>query len=355
MDKLVRWSVVGLKVFGAAFIIGTGYILWGIYGGYLRGADARTLSNLALMGQIMTLGGGLATICLVIVTYDELAYTVVAGLVGGGILFGLPMVVATQLQGADQGAADVVTRSTAVSGEFILFVVGIRILMEIVRQIKAGPTRRAALTPTDEGKVKAKATRRPWYRLSRCWELPYCHPAIRDVCPAFEKKKNCWKLGRGCNCDPNLIEALIRSGGAARGKSGATSGKRAVQEAYLRSDLTQDIKVGQGERTRQCKDCPIYNEHQREKFKVLNPIIIVATVIGLLAAYPVVERLYRLVIAGMSNLASKLAFGTQVRPGEWFARLDTQAVRVFFFIILFLLVLSYVLKFVEWAILVRKL
>ena len=87
---------------------------------------------------------------------------------------------------------------------------------------------------------------------------------------------------------------------------------------------------------------------------MLNPIIIAATVVGLFAAYPLVQRVYRAVIYGMADIASRLAYGTDVDPGVWFQRLDTQAVRVFFFIILFLLALSYVLKFIEWAILVKK-
>ena len=59
-------------------------------------------------------------------------------------------------------------------------------------------------------------------------------------------------------------------------------------------------------------------------------------------------------IGAMARLAERFAFGTQVPVGTWIERLDTPTVWIFFFIIFGLLVMSYVLKAVEWAILARK-
>ena len=356
MDKVVRWSVAGLKIFALAFGVASAYLLWAIYGGYLReGVDARTIGNLRLMGQIMALGGGLATICLVIVSFEEVTWAVVVGMVGAGYMFGTPLVLAGQLQGANAQAVGEITRWTTVTGQLIMFIVGVRVLIEIVRYVQQGPTRRATMTLGEPEKGKVKAVARPWYRLSRCWELPYCHAAIRDLCPAYKQGKNCWRLKLGCNCDPHMIEALIRGGGAERGKADAKSGMRTVHEAYVRSDLTGDRRVGQAERTRECRDCPIYNEHQREKFKVLNPIIMVATIVGLLAAYPFFQSIYVRAVAGMTEVIRKLALGSEFDPTRWFEGWQTPVVRSLLFFVFAGIVLSYVLKFVEWAILVKKL
>ena len=43
-----------------------------------------------------------------------------------------------------------------------------------------------------------------------------------------------------------------------------------------------------------------------------------------------------------------------VDASEWFRYLDTDAVRIFFFVVVGLLALSYVLKAVEWAVLEKK-
>jgi hypothetical protein len=353
-EKLVRWSGVGLKLFGVVFAVGTAYLLWGIYGGYLAEGDPRTIGNLRLMGQVMTLGGALATVCLVIVSYEEVTYAVLAGMVGGAYWFGTPLLMAGQLQNANEAAADVVQRASTLTGQCIVVIVGLRVVIEIIRYAREGPSRRATLTHIDEDKKKVKVTTRPWYRLSRCWELPYCHQAIREFCPAYKQGRSCWRLGLGCNCDPHMIEALIRSGGAERGKSDTTSGMRGVHEAYVRSDLTGDRVVGKAERTRTCKDCPIYNEHQRQKFRVFNPIIITGTIVALLAGYPLFIRGYKSALEALTEIVQRLAYG-KFDPSRWFQGWQTPAVRTLLFLVFAGIALSYILKLVEWAILVRKL
>ena len=354
MEKLVAWSGAGVKLFGVAFVVSVAYLVYGIYGGHLRGAiEPRVMNKIQLMGQVMALSGGLGTICLVIITFEEVAFAVVAGMVGLGLVFGFPLLVAGQLDQGGGRAAEVILRWSSLAGQFIVLVVGVRILVEIINYILKAPQRQARISEQQGIEGQKKSTSRSIWRLQRCWEMPYCHDAIREVCPAYKARKNCWRIRQGCNCDPNLIEALIRAGGATRGKGDTSSGKM-VQEAYMRSDLEADIKLGEGERTRECKDCPIFNEHQRQKFNLLNPIIIIAAIVGLLAAYPVMRRLYTLSITGLSSLASQMTYGASQSVSQWIGRLDSPAVWVFFYVIVGLLVMSYVLKFVEWAILIKK-
>ena len=66
------------------------------------------------------------------------------------------------------------------------------------------------------------------------------------------------------------------------------------------------------------------------------------------------HRLYTAFIEGTAALAHRLAYGTEVPVDEWIRALDTPAVWVFFYIIVGLLVMSYLLKAVEWAVLQRK-
>ena len=354
-EKLVAFSATGVRIFGGAFLISVAYILYGVYGGHLRGAiEPRVMSNLQLMGQIMALSGGLTTICLVVLTSEEVAWSVVVGLLGLGMVFGFPLMVAGQVAQEGERAAEMILRWAGVTGQFIVVVVGVRMLIEIINYLREAPARQAGLAEQEIPGVKPKhGIARPKYRMQRCWEMPYCHPAIKEVCPAFKARRNCWRIHQGCNCDPGMIEALIRSGAASAGKGVAD--KRAQQNAYVRSDLVDKVQVGKGERTRQCRDCPIFNEHQRQKFALLNPVVIVATIVALLAAYPIMQRAYQVAIEFMSQLASRLAYGASLSVSEWISRLDSPAVWVFFYIIVGLLVLSYVLKGLEWLVLIRKL
>jgi len=347
MAKLVTWATTGLKVAIVLFLASTAYILYGVYGGHLSQAvDQRILSNLMLMGQIMTASGALGALCLVIVTYGEVAYSVVAGIIGFAVMFGLPLMVAGQISSQAAQAGQVITRWANATGELMLFVVGVRLFLEIVNFIREAPARRARIDEIQGfEKPKPSAVRRPWYRMARCWEMPYCHEAIKEMCPAYLARKNCWRIRQGCNCDPHLIESLLRRG----------AGKEISQQdaTYIRTDLTDGRSAG-AKRTRECRDCPIFNEHQRDKFRVLNPLVIAGSLVGLLAAFPLVRRLYAAFIEALATLAHRLAFGSTVPVDEWVRALDSPAVFFFFYVIIGLLALSYVLKAVEWAILQRK-
>ena len=347
MAKVIAWSAWLLKLAALALLLSTGYVLYGVYGGHLSQAvDQRILQNLQIIGQVMAVSGVLAALALIILTQEEVAYAAVVALVGLGYMFGFPLMIAGQVSAQAGEAAQVIARWSNTTGQGILVIVGVRVLIEIFNFIREAPTRRAKIELEQGFTEKPKVTGRgPAYRLARCWEMPYCHEAIKEMCPAFQRRRSCWRIRQGCNCDPYLIESLLRKG----------AGKEisAQDVAYMRSDLSGGRQAGT-DRTRECRSCPIFNEHQRQKFRVLNPLFVAAAVAALLAAYPIVRGLYTAFIEGMAKLAHQLAYGTQVPVDEWIRALDTPAVWFFFYLIVGLLALSYVLKAVEWAILQRK-
>jgi hypothetical protein len=352
VDKLVKIAYSGLKISALVFAASIAYFMYAVYGGFLGEAASpeviqKGTQNLALVGQAMALAGAVGTICLVIVTFEEIAVAVVAGLVGIGLVLGFPLMVAGQVAPAAQQAGEMITRWAGVTGQAMVAIVGLRILVEIVNYIREAPARRARMAE-EQGLDKAKKTSRgPIFRLSRCWETPYCHEAIKEMCPAFKNRKNCWRLRQGCNCDPHLIESLLKRGGS-------TDVLPEQGSEYVRSDLQSESRQAGEQRTRECRNCPIFNEHQREKFRLLNPIIVAGAIVGLLAAYPIVRGLYAKFIAFMATVARRFALSEAVPVGDWIARFDSPAVWWFFYIIVGLLLLSYVLKAVEWAILVKK-
>lgn len=354
----VQWSRTVLNIAIIAFVISLGYILYGVFSGALNQLDVdqarRLTGNLNLMGQLLTAAAFLASASLVIMTLEEVAYSVLIGMVGAGMVFGMPILVASNLQSAAVGPATAITVWTKNAGMGVLFVVGLRLALEIANQIRSVAIRAIAQqAEADTTVTKKKKYKKPglW---DHCWDMPYCHDAVRDVCPAYKARRSCWRYGYGCNCDPSLIETLIRTGGASKGKSAvkATSTQKLQDGAYVRSDLQADGKAGTSERTIPCRKCPIFIEHQRQKFRIVNPAAIILTLVGFAVAYQPLLKLYELLINGMAQIAARMTYGTaMVDAGEWVQYLNTPAVQVFFFIILGLFVLSYVLKFVEWLVL----
>ncbi len=348
INKVRSFSLTAVKIAFLGFALSVGYILYATYGGHLSGSvGPKVIGNLRLMGQIMALSGVLGTICLIIVTWEEIAVAVVAGLAGIGLVLGFPLMVASQVAGGAQRAGDLITNWSGITGQAMVVLVGIRVLVEIVNYVREAPARRARIAEKEGGKKPTKASISPWWRLSHCWEMPFCHEAIKESCPAYKQRKNCWRIKQGCNCDPHLIETLLK-----RGAGGNVLPEEGSE--YVRSDLEKGAAQAGDKRTRECRNCPIFVEHQREKFRLLNPLLIAGSIIGLIAAYPIMRGLYARFIAFLARIAERLVLGQAVPVSDWITRFDSPAVWVFFYVIVGLLLLSYVLKAVEWAILVRK-
>jgi len=344
-ETILRWSLL-------AVALATNYILYGIFSGQLAtDTPPRIVANLQLVGQVLAVSAGLSTICLVIVTFEEIAWAVLAGIVGLGYLLGIPFLIAGNIRSATSPAAQSLMTWGTLTGTIIVAIVGVRILYAVYHQIAHGGLKLKEAQPQAEEKAKPSKKAKTIWPWTPCWDMPFCHQLIREICPSFKARRPCWRFGRGCNCDPGLVEQLIRTGGVG---ASTDSQQRRRQQEYIRSDLRADSPV-QRERTISCAQCAIYLEHQRAKFRFINPILVIATILSFFVFYQPLLRLYDLTITGMATVASQFTYGSEVDPQYWFDQLNTPTVRVFFLIILGLLVLSWVLKFTEWLILVKKL
>ena len=348
------------KVSILAFIVALGYIIYAVYGGYLdANLDERKLANISFMGKVLAVAGAVGALSFIIATLHEVAYAVAAGLVGLGLIFGTPMLLLTKLTSPDSPAGQEIQAWTFRAGLIICSIALLRVLYQIVHVIKTGPQSRERAKLEEEERLGPKKVRRTRGIYSHCWDLPYCHDTIKELCPAYKERKNCWRLKRGCNCDPRLVETMIQSGAArvGKGQDKVSAKKQATADAYLRDAAGVGPKDGPRAtgQTVSCKKCPIYGEHQRQKFNIVNPIAIIGTIALLVVSYPVTKEAYFWTVGQLAQFAARLTMGDNIDPQKWFNYLNTTPVQVFFFIIVSLFLLSYVLKFVEWVIFVKKL
>ncbi len=360
-DHVAGYSGAVAKVCLAAFVVSLGYIIYAVYGGYVSAQqlDARKLSNIAIMGKLLAAAGIIGTTAFALATMGEVAYVVAAGFLGLGLIFGTPVLIISKLQDPNNLAALEISTWTRNAGFGMCAVALLRILYHIGYTIKMGPKARAKALEEEEdqlGPKKVKRTRGIW---SACWNLPYCHDTIREVCPAFKERKSCWRIRRGCNCDPMLVESLIRAGAARMGKGQdkVAAQQQQTQDEYLRDALGAGRGAGPrppDARTMECTKCPIYGEHQRQKFRIANPIAIMATVALLVVSYPITKQAYFATVEGLASIAARFTMTETIDPGRWFNYLNTPAVQIFFFAIVTIFLLAYILKVVEWAIFVRK-
>ena len=340
---------IAAPVFGLVVV----YLLYVIFSGQMASVSPAGLGVLHTVGQILLVSGVLATAALALLTLEDTTWSIVAGMVGVLCLFGLPALVIGQVRGMNPGeAAQVVTRWSALTGEVMIAVAGLRLLYDIYLHLTLHEERRRWREERTERGARDRK-QRPTYDklLARCWEMPFCHEAVRELCPAFKAKRTCWRGARGCMCDPDLIETMLHS----RAPTGGRRGVRGTEAAYIRADLEADVPRRPSERTIPCIKCPIYTEHQRRKFAVISPLVALTTLVLLFVFYPQLANVYSALAQGLARLVSGMALGaTSENPEWWRDYLDNPSLRGIFVVILGLFVLAWVLRVAEWLVLEKK-
>ncbi len=140
---------------------------------------------------------------------------------------------------------------------------------------------------------------------SPCWNLPFCREAIRVLCPAYLARKTCWKFGRGCYCDEEMVGRIVRN---------------------------EPIEAIKAATTRQCKEAPpcarcyIFLEHQTHKFRMMSPLALPSAIALMFVGWPIYNTLFLGFTMGYTKLFSTLSFNpTAHGPKDLQASAESQA------------------------------
>ncbi|MFZ4509008.1 MAG: hypothetical protein ACOYON_15070 [Fimbriimonas sp.] len=168
--------------------------------------------------------------------------------------------------------------------------------------------------------------------LGKCWQLPFCRKFVRERCPIYHAKVTCWRERVGCMCE----EEVIRN---------AMDNKPIPKDELLaRKYIPQNNKFTLEQKKERCRQCVIYNEHQRHKYRALLPAVVAGFVVLyvlfrtplLTSTNSLIEGLNKLVSVGTLGAASKV-----VTPPFFIE---------FLLICLLIVCLSYALKVLEFCI-----
>jgi len=136
--------------------------------------------------------------------------------------------------------------------------------------------------------------------LGKCWQLPYCRKFVRERCPIYHSKKTCWKERVGCMCE----ESVIRN---------AMEGKVIPADVVAASKfIPQNHKLTAQQKFERCKQCVIYNEHQKHKYKLALP----GAAVGVAAVYVFTREPAGAFIKDKLVFVDKTAKKVTFDPGE---------------------------------------
>jgi len=263
------------------FVLSTAYLLYGVFfglgdfGSWDRARQVTMMGNINLAGNVMLAAAVLGSVCsLVLFWFEETAGYLMA-LLAGAFYFGVPMAFASM-----GGEPSVAMRMTvarfpvaALAPALIAVILVVRDL--IVRLIRSLDRQSKVASDLQFGN-DAKREDRP-VRMSligKCWEGAYCRDYIRTHCPIFKAKDTCWQRRRGCYCDEEIVNTATK-------KSRGTVLEMAPNEAqnYANSTPKKVVFLSDAQKVERCRNCIIYNEHQREKYKILLPVVMLLSVL----------------------------------------------------------------------------
>jgi hypothetical protein len=168
--------------------------------------------------------------------------------------------------------------------------------------------------------------------MGKCWQLPYCRKFVRDRCPIYHARRSCWKERVGCMCEEEVIKGAMEN---------RTIPKDVVAAARY---IPQNNKLTLVQKMERCKQCVIYNEHQKHKYRLFLPITLVGF-IGICAV------LWPLLLGAMHGIVANAEKGlNKVIVVGGFDSNIPDALQQVILASICLVVLTYLLKLLEFVI-----
>lgn len=308
-------ATIGLQISTVVFACSAVYLLWAIFEGNIasvmtmptKDAD-RIVLHLVWACKALTVSGITLCICAG-VKYRADNIAGYALLLWGILLcWGLPIIVNNTIRSADisrnwvQGALTFVIinafksvgiASMVVSGPFILVdfwyrLVGVRRDYPQARTASTEPGRNALIKYF-------------------CWQMPYCREHMRGYCQAFKSKKPCWRLKSGCYCDEDLLLRSMQKSGPAK--------VELLKDSFAQIAKSPTSTLTPAQKRARCRQCFIYGEHQKQKYRLISPLVFPAVAGALWVYYtPIMDALSKM-LADIDKFAQTVSF-VQVGQGS---------------------------------------
>ena len=351
---------------GLTLVLSLGYLLYGVTfageslfshtvpgGGKMSAADvAIQTRNIGWAAQGVLLGGLAALLgaFLRFWSFAELA----AGLVvaGAAIAFGVPFYVtsrASSFTPSDPGVVALINPTATLAGTIIGGMGAALLLIHAVGWlVDRASNRRRVSTDVAGGALSARGVERTDKFLGACWTLPFCRDTVKKACPIRQKKRACWKDGRGCYCDQQVVLMLSGDRGKAS-QAGASPGSVGFVPAY---QLTAGPRRNAAEKRMMCLGCPVYLHRQQQKYRLLAPLSVAAIAAGVYFIKDWFGMFYPTTLLAMGRLLGSFSFGAPTEGGvpAWVTDMAQQTFFMWMILILVaVILLAYLLRVTEWA------
>jgi hypothetical protein len=223
-------------------------------------------------------------------------------------------------------ALDALHNGGLIAGIFAILVLTADVLLRVKERAEKG----AKTDQLKYGKGIKQEDDRQNVFLGKCWQLPFCRKFVRERCPIFHSKRTCWKELVGCMCEEQVIRDAMEN-------------KVIPKDMVLASKMIpRNNKLNVAQKQERCKNCVIYNEHQRQKYKAWVPAVVIGFVVFYAVGHgPLIEVTNGIVASGSKAIGGLALHENNVKSNPFFSELLLGAV--------FLVAMSYAMKALEFA------
>jgi hypothetical protein len=354
---------------------------------------ARVISNVegGLLWLNVSIGILLLTLCILYYDEESLGYSLVAAAVL--LYYGVPFLVDTAFpsvvknwESSKNIGAMAILGQFRVAGLMLAVPGGILLLRDLFLRLVDGNRRKTEEYTAMEyrGSVKEQAAVRPAVIgvLAKCWQLAYCRDAIRVRCPIFHHRTKCWKERVGCMCEENVIrhaldalinkeiisfekpkeETLDEDGELIAGIPGIREGQEPTRELPAK-DIPKNVdrrhvkiphnpNLSMYVKRERCRNCVIYNEHQRLKYQFLAPILVLAVPCVAYWQLDSIGGFLNKMLATLDNMMTRLSLDPNA-TNKGIVSSITQTSMVAQYMVLgclIVIVMTMAIRVMEWAI-----
>lgn len=267
---------------GIAFLAGVGMLLFTFQATGSQAPEAQVMNNTRIFGQAGLFGAIGLALGVAWLYWDEEISGPLLGLAGAALLFAPSWLPAMQGGQPVTGLALQPAMALQQAGYPLLGMGIVLALVEVIGRIRVRTREgmRADQVKLGKGLKEERDVRNVF--MGKCWQLPYCRKFVREQCPIYHSKRTCWKERVGCMCEEKVI---------ANAMQGVVIPKDMVAAAKF---IPYNTKLPLKAKQERCRQCVIYNEHQKHKYTLAWPIMS----LGLLAIFgafwnPMANGLYR--------------------------------------------------------------
>jgi len=313
----------------------------------------RLVGNAELAVNVILLCSILVTLIAVVRWGWAVLPTCLAGIWGLLVFFGGPWVLAVSLARAANPANNITHQlglAFEVTGAVVLGMVLARLVTGLVRRVLIGrPTARVPVELTREEEESVRKGPRFRSPMRRCWELSLCTDALRDSCPAYQNRKSCWRKGEGCLCDPLFWNRAMEA--ADRDRGARLSPTQRETRERIRRQLQIDTS-GAARRAR-CRVCPIYDEHQHYKYRIVVWLAYPVTALIVWGLMPFIHEGFVWFSGLLNRMVSGAAFlpdkQPETQPFMSFI-IETRGIEFLVMLAVAFIVVSYLLELTEYLV-----